>query len=51
MPKRMMCHMRISNPIIHLLARGVALTSSPKIPALKRAWDDDRVSIFAAGKS
>ena len=50
-PKRMMCHMRISNPIIHLLARGVALTSSPKIPALKRAWDDDRVSIFAAGKS
>ena len=50
-PKRMICFMRISNPLIHLLARGVALTSSPKIPALKRAWDDDRVSIFVAGKN
>lgn len=48
-PKRLLCHMKVDNPLIHILTRGVALTSSPKIPPLKRAWDDDRVSILAAG--
>ena len=48
-PKRLLCHMKVDNLLIHILTRGVALTSSPKIPPLKRAWDDDRVSILAAG--
>ena len=48
-PKRMVCHMRVDNRIVHMLTRAVAITSSPKIPSLKRAWDDDRVSILAAG--
>ena len=48
-PKRMVCHMRVNNRIVHMLTRAVAITSSPKIPELKRAWDDDRVSILAAG--
>ena len=48
-PKRLMCHMKVGNIFVHMLTRAVAHTSSPKIPPLKRAWDDDRVSIFAAG--
>ena len=48
-PKRLVCHMSVNNRLIHFLTRAVAITSSPKIPPLKRAWDDDRVSIFASG--
>ena len=48
-PKRLMCHMKVDNLFVHMLTRAVAHTSSPKIPPLKRAWDDDRVSIFAGG--
>ena len=48
-PKRLVCHMKVDNLLIQMLTRGVALTSSPKIPPLKRSWDDDRVSILAAG--
>jgi hypothetical protein len=46
-PKRLVCHMKIDRPLVHSLTRAIALASSPKIPSLKRAWDDDRVSIFA----
>ena len=46
-PKRLVCHMKVDNVFIHMLTRGVALASSPKIPQLKRAWDDDSVSILA----
>ena len=48
-PKRLVCHMRVENRLVHMLTRAVALTSSPKTPSLKRAWDDDSVSILAAG--
>jgi hypothetical protein len=46
-PKRLICHMKVDRPLVHTLTRAIALASSPKIPSLKRAWDDDRVSIFA----
>jgi hypothetical protein len=40
-PKRLVCHLKVNNrPIIHSLMRAVARSSSPKIPKLKRAWDD-----------
>jgi len=44
-PKRLVCHLRVNNrPIIHSLMRAVARSSSPKIPKLKRAWDDELTS-------
>ena len=46
-PKRLVCHMKMDNLFIHMLTRGVALASSPKIPQLKRARHDDSVSILA----
>lgn len=44
-PKRLVCHLKVNNrPIIHSLMRAVASSSSPKIPKLKRAWDDELTS-------
>jgi len=44
-PKRLICHMKVhKRPIIHSLMRAVASSSSPKIPQLKRAWDDELTS-------
>jgi hypothetical protein len=41
-PQRLVCHMKVHNrPIIHSLMRAVASASSPKIPALKKAWKDE----------
>jgi len=46
-PKRLVCHMRVDRPLVHALTKVIARASSPKIPQLKRAWDDDSVSILA----
>ncbi len=44
-PKRLVCHMKVNRrPVIHTLMRAVASSSSPKIPKLKRAWDDELTS-------
>lgn len=46
-PKRLICHMRVDRPLVHVLTKVIARASSPKIPQLKRAWDDESVSILA----
>jgi len=46
-PKRLVCHMRVNRPLVHALTKVIARASSPKIPQLKRAWDDESVSILA----
>ena len=46
-PKRLICHMRVDRPLVHALTKVIARASSPKIPQLKRAWDDESVSILA----
>ena len=44
-PKRLVCHMKVHNrPVVHSLMRAVASTSSPKIPVLKRALNDELIS-------
>ncbi|PCJ82609.1 MAG: hypothetical protein COA49_00680 [Bacteroidetes bacterium] len=40
-PKRLSCHMKVDNSVVHCLMRLVARASSPKIPPLKRVWKDD----------
>lgn len=46
-PKRLACHMRVERPAVHTMLRVIAKASSPKIPELKRAWNDDKQPIFA----
>tara|TARA_B110000444_G_scaffold248062_1_gene271486 strand:+ start:1644 stop:2858 length:1215 start_codon:yes stop_codon:yes gene_type:complete len=46
-PKRLVCHMRADRPLVHALTKVIARASSPKIPQLKRAWDEESVSILA----
>ena len=46
-PKRLACHMRVERPVAHMMLRVIARASSPKIPELKRAWNDDKQPIFA----
>lgn len=50
-PKRLICHMRVERHMVHKMLRVVVRASSPKLPELKRAWDDDKKPIFATSKN
>lgn len=50
-PKRLACYMRVERPPVHAMLRVIAKASSPKLPELKRAWDDNKKPILAAQKN